>query len=248
LTKFALSHPIFKHHLQIADMPGLALHQLLPLRLVSFIHRVTSAATNRILVSHEDSKSSSEFDASRHPSISEWIAAQGRILESANNATKECLSQFTIDEDSSACYGEDEWEWNGVATICVTAVVACMLILLWLCCDWTQTCLLRYLGDAAAHDRSCPGHDKSSFRQDGKVKRVNAKKSHRRVDSVLSQTTVEAVHPKVKDVEQSIDSVQTDATAGDLLSLPVMSADGSGSKTHDFREFDSALRKLGWLP
>jgi hypothetical protein len=229
-------------------MPGLAFHQLIPLPLVSFIHRVTSAATNRILVSHEDSKSSLEFDASRHPSISEWIATQGRVPESANNATKECLSQFPTDKENSACYGEDEWEWNAVATICVMAVVACMLVLLWLCCDWTQTCLLRYLGDTGAHGRSCPDRDKSSFDHGGKVKRMSAKRSHRRVDSVLSQTTVEAVHPRAKDVEQRVDSVQTDATAGDLLNLPVMSAEGSGFDTHDFRESDKALRDLGWLP
>jgi len=225
-------------------MPGHLFLQLFPLSLISFIHLVTSAATNRLLVSHEDSKYGPEFDASRYRSISDWFAAQGRVLESANNATKECLSNFTVGEDNSVCYGDDEWKWNAVAIICVATVVAGLLVLLWLCFDWAQTCMLWYLDDTGANGRSYGNHDTSN----GKVRCVNAKKSHQRVDSVLSQSTVEVVHPKAKDVEQRANSIQSETTADGLLSLPVVSGDGFGSDTPAFQELDSTLRNLGWLP
>jgi hypothetical protein len=91
-------------------MPGPPLACYLPLILSSFIHLATAAPANRIIVNHEDSKHNPVFDPSRYSSISEWFSAQGRILEIANNATKECLSNFTVMEDNSVCYGDDKWE------------------------------------------------------------------------------------------------------------------------------------------
>jgi hypothetical protein len=142
LTEFASSRLRAKYHLQITDMPGHPpghLFHVLPLSLISFVHLVASAATNHILDSRDDHRYDPEFDATHYSSISEWSAAQGRSLESPNTATKECLSQFAIDEDNSVCYGDENWEWNAVAIICLMAVMAGFLVLLWLCCDWAQT-------------------------------------------------------------------------------------------------------------
>jgi hypothetical protein len=221
---------------------------LLSLLLISFIRLVSSAATNRILVSHEDFNFNPVFNASLYPSISEWFAAQDRVLENANNATKKCLSHFTVDEDNSVCYGDDKWEWNAVAIICVTAVVAGLFVLLWLCCDWAQTCMLWRLDNTGADCQSCSKQEMSRAEQVGKVNHVNGKKSHRRIDSVLSQYTGDEVQPKAKDVGQRIACVQSQSTVDELLSLPVSAGDGFGSDAPTFQESESTLRDLGWLP
>lgn len=228
-------------------MPPYRLFHSLPLSVVSFIHLVTSAPTNRIFVSHEDSKYNPVFDASRYPSISEWFSAQGRILEIANNATKECLSHFTVEEDNSVCYGDDKWEWNAVAIICVTTILAGLIVVLWLCCDWVQTSLLWYLDDAREDGQSSLKEETSRVEQDSNVSQVKAKEPGRRVDSVHSQDGGDNIQPEVRDVEPRVNTVHSETTDDDLLALPVLPCDGFGSDTPGFPESDSTLRNLGWL-
>jgi hypothetical protein len=217
------------------------------LSLVSFIHVATSAPTSRILINREDFENSTIFDASHYSSVSEWFSAQGHIIEMVNNATKECLSHFTVEEDSSVCYGADRWEWNAVAVICITAILAGVIVAIWLCCDWMQTSALWLLGDAKAEGESSSDMDNSPIEKKGEEDKSKPKEPGRRVDSVHSQDIDNGDEAEVEDAEKRVDSVHSHPADSDMLSMPALAGHGAMSSPPRFKESDSDLRNLGWL-
>jgi hypothetical protein len=214
------------------------------LSLASFIHVATSAPTSRILINREDSENSTIFDASHYSSVSDWFSAQGHIIEMVNNATKECLSHFTVEEDNSVCYGDEKWEWNAVAVICITAILAGMIVAIWLCCDWAQTSSLWLLGDAKAEGESSSDMDNSPIEKKGEEDESKPKEPGRRVDSVHSQHIDNGVRAEVEDAERRVDSVQSQTAD---MSMQALAGDGTMSSPPRFKESDSDLRNLGWL-
>ena len=212
------------------------------LPLVSFVHRATSAPTNRILINHEDLKHNPIFNAGHDQTISEWFSAQGRILEIANNATKECLSRFTVEEDNSVCYGDDKWEWNAVAVICVTSVLAGVIIAVWLCCDWAQTGIIWYLDGARREGEWSSDVEALSKDQVAEENQANLKEQDRRVDSVHAQDTDYRTQANGSEAETRVDSVHSQTAGDDLLA-----SNRAQSNSPGFQESDSSLRNLSWL-
>lgn len=217
------------------------------LSLVSFIHLATTAPTERILVSHEDFKHNPVFDPSRYSSISEWLFAQGRILEIANNATKECLSHLSVGEDNSVCFGDDKWEWNAVAVICVAAILAAMIVPIWLCWDWAQTSILWLLGDEREEFESSSGLRPSPVEKQSYQNQPKLKEMERRVDSVHSHGSSGGLQAKVTDKERRIISAHSRTKDDDLLAMPALVGDGATSRPPAFQDSDNTLRILGWL-
>jgi hypothetical protein len=200
-------------------LPGTSLaSQLL---ITSFIHLAGGAPANHIVVNPQDAKSNPIFDASRYSSISEWFSAQGRLLEIANNATKECLSHFSVEEDNSICYGDDKWEWNAVAVICVLTVLGGVLVAVWLCCDWAQTSILLFLGDAEDEDLMLAKKTPSSEREVG-LGQAELEEPDPRVDSVHSQDADKSTEAETKDPKGRTGSVNSRTTEENVLARPVL--------------------------
>ncbi len=219
----------------------------LPVSLLSLLHVATSAPTKPIAINREDYKNNPIFDVSQYTSISEWFSAQGPILEIADNATKECLSHFSVDEDNSVCYGDDKWEWNAVAIICVTVILAGIIVVLWVCCDWAQTSILWFLGDAKDEGESSSGTETSPDGREDDGCQAKLKEPERRVDPAHSEDDGDEPQAKFKDAEKRIDSVHSQTTDDDLLARPVLVGDDFSSNSYGFQESDSTLRNLGWL-
>jgi hypothetical protein len=195
------------------------------LMVILYTSFAAAAPVDRILIDHNNFNKNPIFESNRFSSLSEWFSAQGRILEIANNATNECLSQFRIQDDNSVCYGDDRWDWDIVAIICVASVILALIVGTWLCCDWLQTCILWFLSDLEEEDILM---DEKQF---------------------LKSSISDGLQEKVNKPERRVDSVHSQSTDGDRLTLPDLSTPGFSSPQQPrFRNSDSHLQALGWLP
>jgi hypothetical protein len=218
-------------HSQTAKMSLLGTSLASQMLIISFTHLAGGAPANRIVVNPQDAKDNPIFDASRYSSISEWFSALGRLLEIANNATKECLSRFSVEEDNSVCYGDDKWEWNAVAVICVLTVLGGVLVAVWLCCDWAQTSILLYLGDAEDEDLMLAKKTLPSEREVG-LGQAELEEPDPRVDSVHSQDADKSTEAKMKDPKGRTGSVNSRTTEERLSTAPNGSAAQSSAQAY----------------
>lgn len=80
------------------------------------------------------------------------VFAHGPALETAHNYTRECLANFTLIEDNSVCYGDDEWPWDPIAIICVSGTMYWLVVFGWLLVLWLQRGALWLLEDPDVTD------------------------------------------------------------------------------------------------
>lgn len=145
------------------------------------------------------------------------------------------------------CYGDDEWEWNAVDVICVMAVLAGMIVTLWLCCDWAQTSMIWFLCDPKHENRSSPRPETSAVEKDAATDQAKLKSPERRVDSMHSQDGDDNDQVKGQEVGVKVDFLHSHPTRDGLLAMPVFAGNGPRSNLPPFEESERSLRLLGWL-
>lgn len=225
----------------MGDMRSCVLSLSLQATLTSSITLATGAPTGRILINYDDATLNPIFDASRYSSISEWFTASGIIIEMANNATRECLSQFTIMDDNSVCFGNDRWEMDAPALICIIGYLAVMLATAFMFYDWALTSIFWILDVEEEEGISFLDKERLFFGKQDEHQLWLKEEEDRRVDSPAafdderaklgnleephSQDIGDDGKAKLGDAEKRVDPMYLKPADNELLAIPVV-ADG----------------------